>query len=105
MSSEEVGDNPEGGKKTQERNTLDAKVIGGGNYRGKNTPARESVKTAPDKRELTISDIIDDKGDQTLAGESPKKGLKSGPERERNLTTDRPVLEDFKNSRIGSSTE
>ena len=105
MSSEEVGDNPEGGKKTQERNTLDAKVIGGGNYRGKNTPARESVKTAPDKRELTIPDIIDDKGDQTLAGESPKKGLKSGPERERNLTTDRPVLEDFKNSRIGSSTE
>ena len=87
MSSEEVGDNPEGGKKTQERNTLDAKVIGGGNYRGKNTPARESVKTAPDKRELTIPDIIDDKGDQTLAGESPKKGLKSGPERER-----KPIL-------------
>ena len=61
-------------KKTQERNTLVAKVIGGDNYRGKNTPARESVKTAPDKRELTIPDIIDDKGDQTLAGESPKKG-------------------------------
>ena len=74
-------------KKTQERNTLVAKVIGGDNYRGKNTPARESVKTAPDKRELTIPDIIDDKGDQTLAGESPKKGLKSGPERER-----KPIL-------------
>ena len=43
MSPEEVGVNL---RKVQRRNTLIGKVIGGDSYRGKNTPARESVKTA-----------------------------------------------------------
>ena len=104
MSSEEVGDKPEGkgkifessaaesvaegkgankrqasekdmeeGKETLERNTLTGEIIGRDNHRGKNTPARESVKTAPDKRELTNLDLKDNKGDRTLADKSPEK--------------------------------
>ena len=113
MSSEEVGDKPEGkgeifessaaesvaegvegkganknqvsekdmeeGKETQEHNTLTGEIIGRDNHRGKNTPARESVKTAPDKRELTNLDLKDNKGDRTLADKSPR----SDPERKR----------------------
>ena len=120
MSSEEVGDKPEGkgeifesstaesvaegvegkgankrqvsekdmeeGKETQERNTLTGEIIGRDNHRGKNTPARESVKTAPDKRELTNLDLKDNKGDRTLADKSPEKESdeqRSNPERKR----------------------
>ena len=120
MSSEEVGDKPEGkgeifessaaesvaegvedkgankrqvsekdmeeGKETQERNTLTGEIIGRDNHRGKNTPARESVKTAPDKRELTNLDLKDNKGDRTLADKSPEKESdeqRSDPERKR----------------------
>ena len=120
MSSEEVGDKPEGkgeifesstaesvaegvegkgankrqvsekdmeeGKETQERNTLTGEIIGRDNHRGKNTPARESVKTAPDKRELTNLDLKDNKGDRTLAEKSPEKESdeqRSDPERKR----------------------
>ena len=120
MSSEEVGDKPEGkgkifessaaesvaegvegkgankrqvsekdmeeGKETQERNTLTGEIIGRDNHRGKNTPARESVKTAPDKRELTNLDLKDNKGDRTLADKFPEKESdeqRSDPERKR----------------------
>ena len=88
MSYKEVRDKPEKGKKMEERNTLTEAIIGRDNHKGKNTPARESVKIPPDKWELPNPDLKDGKSDQTLAGECSKKDeQQSGPEREQHPGT------------------